>query len=126
MNEDHSDSTRAMVMPVYLFWLRLACALSMLPVFLLLWAAIAHRYFYDTAMEGCYDVHWVHLELVDEVFLWSLQVLHYTGLPAESAAILDVDRLGMNLTAVYDGSQIPVRLAYPRYGHQLELLILVG
>lgn len=41
-------------------------------------------------------------------------VQHYTGLPAESATIVDVDRLGMNLTAVYDGSQIPVRLAYPR------------
>lgn len=60
-------------------------------------------------------VLWAHSELYHEVFLWCLQVQHYAGLPAESAAIMDVDRLGMNLMAVYDGNQIPVRLAYPRY-----------
>lgn len=41
-------------------------------------------------------------------------VAHYAGLTVEKALIVDLDRLGMNLTAVFDGQQIPVRIAYPR------------
>jgi len=41
-------------------------------------------------------------------------VQHYAGLPAESARIIDLDRLGMNMEATYQGDTIPVRLAYPR------------
>lgn len=43
-----------------------------------------------------------------------VQVQHYAGLPAESARIIDLDRLGMNMEATYQGDTIPVRLAYPR------------
>ena len=42
------------------------------------------------------------------------QVQHYAGLPAESARIVDIDRLGMNMEATYQGDTIPVRIAYPR------------
>lgn len=41
-------------------------------------------------------------------------VTHYTGLPAESAEIMDLDRMGMNVIARYDGDNIPCRLPFPR------------
>lgn len=42
------------------------------------------------------------------------QVQHYAGLPADSARIIDIDRLGMNMEATYQGDSVPVRVAYPR------------
>lgn len=39
---------------------------------------------------------------------------HYTGLPAESAEIVDLDRLGMNVNARYQGDVVPCRLPFPR------------
>jgi putative heme iron utilization protein len=41
-------------------------------------------------------------------------VAHYTGLPAESAEIIDLDRMGMNVIARYDGDDVPCRLPFPR------------
>lgn len=41
-------------------------------------------------------------------------VQHYTGLPVDSAQIKDLDKLGLNVDAKYEGENVTVRLPFTR------------
>lgn len=49
-------------------------------------------------------------------------VEHYTGLPAESAEIVDLDRLGMNINTKYQGDVVPCRLPFPRPAEDRKMI----